>query len=339
MLQASARLLRLLTLLQSRSTWAGGELAGRLEVTPRTLRRDIDRLRALGYPIEGTTGLAGGYALASGASLPPLALDQDEATAVFVGLHVAAGTQITAAGTAAMRALAKLQRVLPPRMRRDLRVLQGAVVGLDARSRPLSLAHVTTLAAACNERLAVRLSYGDRTGAFTERLVEPYRLVRVGALWYLLAWDGSKRDWRTFRLDRMRAVGATRERFAARPLPAGDVVAYVARSIATAPHPHRAALLLHAAYADVQPRVGAFDARFEPVSATTCRMEVGAPTLDVLVARILWLGLDFTLVDASDDLRRHLPRVARRLDRALAHRRASSRSSAASPVPPSVVTR
>src|SRR5262249_38188228 len=157
-LQASARLLRLLMLLQARSTWAGSELAGRLEVTPRTLRRDVARLRNLGYPVEATTGIAGGYALAAGASLPPLMLGEDEATAVFIGLHAAAGTQITAAGTVAMRALAKLQRVLPLRMRHNLRVLQGSVIGLDVRSRPLSLTHVTTLAAACSERFMASIS-------------------------------------------------------------------------------------------------------------------------------------------------------------------------------------
>jgi predicted DNA-binding transcriptional regulator YafY len=318
MLQASERLLRLLTLLQSRSTWGGAELAERLEITPRTLRRDVERLRSLGYPIDGATGVAGGYALGPGAALPPLSLDEDEATAVFVGLHAAAGTGVTGAGTAAMRALAKLERVLPARLRKSLRTLQGSVVNLAVRSRPLSLASVSTLAVACSERLVTAITYTDRDGTATQRRVEPLRLVRVGALWYLLAWDPSKDDWRTFRLDRMAKVEAKTERFKARPPPDDDVVAYVTRSISSSPHAHRAKVLLHAAIEDVRPRVGAFDALFEPASAGRCTMDLGAPTLDVLVARILWLGVDFEILDSSDELRRHLRKVEKRLAAAVA---------------------
>jgi predicted DNA-binding transcriptional regulator YafY len=316
MLQASARLLRLLTLLQARSSWSGTELAQRLEVTPRTLRRDVDRLRSLGYAIEGAAGVAGGYVLGAGASLPPLSLDEDEATAVFVGLHTAAGAGVTGAGTAAMRALAKLERVLPTRLRKNLRTLRGAVSELGGRSRPFSLARIATLAAACSERRVTRIAYADRRGASTDRVVEPFRLVRVGTLWYLVAWDPSKGDWRTFRLDRMGDVEAKSDRFRARPPPEDDLVAYVARSIAVSQYACRAKVLLHAAIEDVRPRVGPFDAHFEPVSATTCAMDLGAPTLDVLVARILWLGIDFDVVASSGDLRGHLRIVAERLGRA-----------------------
>ncbi|MCL2450109.1 MAG: YafY family transcriptional regulator [Polyangiaceae bacterium] len=313
MLQASERLLRLLTLLQSRPSWAGTELAERLEVTPRTLRRDVERLRRLGYPIGGTAGVAGGYALGPGAALPPLSLDDDEATAVFLGLHASAGSGVTGAGTAAMRALSKLERILPARLRKNLRALQGAVVDLAVRSRPLSLTSVSTLAAACSERLVTRIAYSGRDGAATERLVEPLRLVRVGALWYLLAWDRSKDEWRTFRLDRMTRVEAKTERFKARRPPDDDVVAYVTRSISSSPHAHRAQVLLHAGIDDIRPRVGAFDALFAPASRGRCTMELGAPTLDVLLAKILWLGVDFEVLEASGDLRRHLNRVAKRL--------------------------
>jgi predicted DNA-binding transcriptional regulator YafY len=317
MLQAPERLLRLLTLLQSRPTWAGTDLAERLAVTPRTLRRDMERLRGLGYPVEGTTGVAGGYAMGQGASLPPLSLDEDEATAVFVGLHAVAGTEMNGAGTAALRALAKLERVLPARLRRNVRALQSAVVDLPVRQRPLSLASVGSLAGACHERLLTRIAYRGRDGAATERVVEPLRLVRVGSLWYLLAWDRAKEAFRTFRLDRIARVEVQRERFQARPPPEDDVVAYVTRSIAVAPHAHRAKVLLRVPLEALRSRVGAFDALFEAASESTCTMEVGAPTLDVLVARILWLGVDFEILAASDELRRHLPVVARRLSRAV----------------------
>jgi predicted DNA-binding transcriptional regulator YafY len=316
MLQGSGRLLRLLTLLQSRSAWAGPELATRLEVTTRTLRRDVDRLRALGYPIDATRGTAGGYALGPGATLPPLNLDADEATAVFVGLHAAMGTGVTGAGTAALRALAKLNRVLPSRLRRDCRALQGSVIELAVRSRPLSLASVSTLARACTERLVTHLTYVGRDGSRTDRLVEPLRIVRVGAIWYLVAWDPDKRDWRTFRLDRMATVEATTRRFGSRPPPDDDLAAYVTRSISSAPHACRATVLLHAPIEDVRPRVGAFDARFARASSRTCTMELGAPTLDVLVARVLWLGVDFEVLEGAAQLRGHLAALATRLARA-----------------------
>lgn len=316
MLQGSGRLLRLLTLLQSRATWAGAELAERLEVTPRTLRRDVDRLRSLGYPVDAARGVAGGYALGAGAALPPLSLDEDEATAVFLGLHAAAGTGVTGAGTAALRGLTKLRRVLPARMRQTLRALQGAVVELAVPSRPISITSVAALARACVERLVTRIDYSDRNGVATERRVEPLRLVRVGALWYLLAWDPTKEAWRTFRLDRITAVEVTSERFSARRPPDDDLVAYVTRALSSAPHRFRATVLLHARLEDVQPRVGAFDALFQRAPAGRCTMEVGAPTLDVLVARVLWLGVGFDVLDGPPALRRHLETLSRRLARA-----------------------
>jgi predicted DNA-binding transcriptional regulator YafY len=302
--------------LQSRPTWGGGELAERLEVTPRTLRRDVDRLRSLGYPIEGATGVAGGYVLGPGASLPPLSLDEDEATAVFVGLHAAAGTGVTGAGTAAMRALSKLERVLPTRLRKNLRTLRGSVLELGGRSRTLSLASVSALAGACSERTVTHITYAGRDGAKTERRVEPFRLVRVGSLWYLVAWEPSKEEWRTFRIDRIASVEPKSERFKARPPPGDDLVEYVTRSISSSPHAHRAKVLLHAAIEEVRPRVGPFDGLFTQVSESTCTMELGAPTLDVLVSRLLWLGVDFEIVTSSDELRRHLRTVAERLARA-----------------------
>jgi len=315
MLQASARLIRLLTLLQARSSWAGVELAERLEVTPRTLRRDVDRLRSLGYPVDGSTGVAGGYRLGAGAALPPLSLDEDEATAVFVGLHAAAGSGVTGAGSSAMRALSKLERVLPARLRKNLRTLRSSVLELSDRPRHLSLANVSSLAGACSERLVTRIAYVARDGVKTDRLVEPFRLVRVGALWYLVAWDPSKAEWRTFRLDRIARVTPQREHFKARPSPGHDLVEYVTKSLSSTAHAHRAKVLLRAPLDEVRPRVGPHDGLFVGVSDTTCTLELGAPTLDVLAARIIWLGIDFEVI-TSDALRLHLRKLEARLARA-----------------------
>src|SRR5580658_9818054 len=188
-LSASARLLRLLTLLQARATWSGADLSERLDVTARTLRRDIDRLRALGYPVESTTGVAGGYRLGEGASLPPLHLDEEEATAVFVGLHTAAGTDVTGADTAAIRALTKLERVLPTRLKRRLATLRTSVLRLADSAPSISLADVSTLAVACSERLVTRFGYAGHDGSpSNQREVEPHRIVHVGQRWYLIAW-------------------------------------------------------------------------------------------------------------------------------------------------------
>ena len=315
MLQASARLLRLLTLLQARASWTGAELAERLEVTPRTLRRDIERLRSLGYPIDGTTGVAGGYQLGSGAALPPLSLDEDEATAVFVGLHAAAGTGVTGASSSALRALAKLERVLPTRLRKSLRTLRSSVIELSDRPRHLSLANVAALASACSERLVTQIAYVARNGVRTERPVEPFRLVRVSALWYLVAWDRTKAEWRTFRLDRIARVEALQTRVKARTPPEDDLVAYVTKSLSSVGQAQRAKVLLHAPLELVRPRVGPHDGLFVRVSDTTCTLELGAPTLDVLAARILWLGIDFEVVH-SDALRAHLRAIEARLARA-----------------------
>jgi predicted DNA-binding transcriptional regulator YafY len=191
-LDASARLLRLLALLQARATWSGADLADRLEVTARTLRRDVDRLRALGYPVDSTTGVAGGYRLGEGASLPPLHLDEEEATAVFVGLHTAAGTDVTGADTASLRALSKLERVLPPRLKRRLATLRTSVLSLADHTPAISLADVSTLAVACSERLVTRFSYAGHRSASGHREVEPHRIVHVGQRWYLVAWDVPK---------------------------------------------------------------------------------------------------------------------------------------------------
>jgi predicted DNA-binding transcriptional regulator YafY len=296
-LDASARLLRLLTLLQARPTWSGGDLADRLEVTPRTLRRDIDRLRSLGYPVESTAGAAGGYKLGEGASLPPLHLDEEEATAVFVGLYTAAGSGV--ADSAALRALSKLERVLPARTKRKLATLRASVVKLADRTPSVSLAGVATLAAACSERLVTRFAYTGQSGQ-TQREVEPLRIVQAGRRWYLVAWDVQKQDWRTFRVDRIREPETTKARFAARTPPENDLVRYVTESLSQSPYSHRARVLLHSPAESLRDRVTAYEGILDRVADDRCVLRTGARSLESIALFVAMLGVEFEVIEPAE---------------------------------------
>ncbi|MFE4381512.1 helix-turn-helix transcriptional regulator [Streptomyces cyaneofuscatus] len=241
MTDTPARLLKLLSLLQTPREWPGGELAERLDVSPRTVRRDIDRLRELGYPVEASRGSLGGYRLVAGAAMPPLVLDDEEAVAIAVGLRAGAGHAIEGVDEASVRALAKLEQVLPSRLRHRVSALQNATVPLvrgdGATIDPQTL---TTLASAATGQEALRFSYRSGDGTETKRQVEPYRLVSTGRRWYLVAYDLLRADWRTFRVDRVSEPFATGARFTPRPLPMEggggaepeDAARYFARSMA-----------------------------------------------------------------------------------------------------------
>ena len=197
------RLLRLLSLLQLRRDWPGPELAARLEVDVRTVRRDIDRLRALGYPVSSTSGAAGGYRLEPGTDLPPLLLDDDEAVAVAVCLRTAAGGTVAGIEEAALRALAKLDRLLPTRLRGRAGALSAATVAMTGQRPVIDADDLAAIAAACRDHEVLRFDYRTNDGATSRRTVEPLRLVHTGRLWYLVAWDRDRGDWRTFRVDRI----------------------------------------------------------------------------------------------------------------------------------------
>ncbi|MFE2292621.1 helix-turn-helix transcriptional regulator [Streptomyces sp. NPDC059452] len=241
MTDTPARLLKLLSLLQTPREWPGGELAERLDVSPRTIRRDIDRLRELGYPVEASRGSVGGYRLVAGAAMPPLVLDDEEAVAIAVGLRAGAGHAIEGVEEASVRALAKLEQVLPSRLRHRVSALQTATVALTrgdgATIDPQTL---TTLASAATGQERLRFSYRSGSGTETKRQVEPYRLVSTGQRWYLMAYDLLREDWRTFRVDRVTEPFATGARFTPRPLPVEedgsgepkDAARYFARSMA-----------------------------------------------------------------------------------------------------------
>ncbi len=231
MVQTSARLLALLSLLQVRREWTGRELAERLEVGARTIRRDVDKLRSLGYPVEAAPGVAGGYRLGAGAELPPLLLDDAEAVAVAVGLRTAAGGSIAGIEETSVRALAKLEQVLPARLRRRVSALGDATSSFAVDGPRIDPELLATLAAACRDGHKVRFHYVTKDERAAERRTEPAAVVHSGYRWYLLAFDLDRDDWRTFRVDRIR--GRVREdgRGRRRPVPGGDAAAYVRRQL------------------------------------------------------------------------------------------------------------
>src|SRR4051794_32824603 len=229
----SSRLLTLLSLLQGRRDWPGSELADRLEVSGRTIRRDVERLRSLGYPVESMTGPAGGYQLRAGAAMPPLLLDDDEAIAIAVSLRTAAGGSVSGVEETAVRALVKLEQVLPAHLRRRVQALQRATQTLQVYGGPqVDPQCLTVLAAAVRDRERVRFAYTARDQAGSRREVEPHSLVNAGRRWYLVAWDRDRNDWRTFRVDRIAKLTSSGVRFTAREL---DATAYLQSSLRSYP--------------------------------------------------------------------------------------------------------
>ncbi|MFT3767616.1 MAG: YafY family protein [Minicystis sp.] len=318
MIQTSARLLRLLALLQSRRFWTGAELAERLEITERTVRRDVDRLRGLGYPVDATAGVAGGYQLGAGASLPPLLLEDDEALAVSLGLRTAAAGTVAGMEEAALRALAKLEQVLPARLRRRLGALRASVVPMHRAGPTVDPEVLAALASASRDRQVVEFRYGDIRARSSDRTVEPHGLVYTGARWYLVAWDLVRSDWRTFRVDRVAGKVTTGAPFVARPIPDGDLAAYVSRSVSTEAYTHRARVILDAPLAALAPRISPLAGRLERIDDQRCLLESGAQSLGSLALYIAQLGVDFEVIEPPE-LAAELHTLAARLTRA-AHR-------------------
>ncbi|MDF5752947.1 YafY family protein [Spongiactinospora sp. TRM90649] len=316
MLETSARLLRLLSLLQTQRDWTGGELADRLGVSGRTVRTDVERLRTLGYPVLATRGAVGGYRLGAGAALPPLLLDDEEAVAVTVGLRTASGGAIAGIEEASLRALAKLEQVLPSRLRRRVNTLQTYTVPVprDDAGPGVDPAILTVLAAACRDRERLRFDYQAHSGADTVREVEPYRLVNWGRRWYLLAWDIERADWRTFRVDRLRPRTPTGPRFTPRELPDDDVAAYVSRRASAAAWRYRARVTVQAPAEVVAERINPAVGTVERVDENSCVLHTGADTVETLGVYLGLLGADFH-VAGPPELLAHLRALAGRYAR------------------------
>ena len=320
----SGRLLQLLSLLQARRYWPGDELARRLEISGRTVRRDVERLRELGYPVQATTGPDGGYRLEAGTAMPPLLLDDDEAVAIAVGLRTSAGASVSGIEENSVRALVKLEQVLPPRLRRRVNALQSATA---TYSRPAGDTAVESellivIAAACRDKQRLRFGYEARDGERTRRLMEPDSLVNLGRRWYVVGWDCDRGDWRTFRLDRIDKLPTPGERFEPRPLPGGDPVAFVQRSARSVTYRHQARVILHASAEEVARRQRWLSDDLEPLGDDRCAYETSDDSLEWLALRIAFLGVDFDVVEPPE-LAEWCERVAARFQRAAGARSGS----------------
>lgn len=317
MTTTSGRLLELLSLLQARRDWPGAELADRLSVSARTLRRDVGRLRELGYPVRSLTGPAGGYRLHAGAAMPPLLLSDEEAIAIAVGLRTATRASVTGIEEAAVRALVKLEQVLPAHLRRRVAALGSATIVPPIGGPTVDPQHLTVIAAACRDFECLRFAYRSRDGAESRREVEPHSLVNLGRRWYLVAWDRRREDWRTFRVDRLERPAPTGVRFALRVLPARDAAEYVAKSRDAAPHRFEARVTLHVPAEEITGRVPAYWGEIVPIDAHSCEYRTGDDDLGWLALRVAMLGVDFE-VREPPELIDHLRVVAGRLERAAA---------------------
>lgn len=321
MLDTSARLLRLLSLLQAHRDWSGAELADRLGVTPRTVRRDVDRLRELGYPVNASPGTGGGYQLGAGAELPPLLLDDDEAVAVAVGLRTAAGQGIEGIGETSVRALAKLEQVLPNRLRRRVGALNAFTVPMLRGPQPSAVdpAVLTELAHLCRDSERLRFEYRDHEGASTRRTVEPHRLVCSERRWYLVAWDLDREDWRTFRVDRVTPRPPHGPRFAPRTPPAEDLAAYVSRGVSTRAYAAQAVIRLLVPLEEAAEAVSPTTGQLEAEGPGSCLLRTGAGSLDVMVIHVMLMGFEFEVLEPAElveAIRTAHGRLARSLARA-----------------------
>jgi predicted DNA-binding transcriptional regulator YafY len=339
MANTSARMLRLLSLLQTHRYWPGGELAGRLKVSERTLRRDVDRLRELGYPVDANRGVAGGYQLQTGATMPPLLLDDEEAVAITVGL--AAATGISGIEKTSARALAKLQAILPHRLRRQVEALRGAVsagpenTGSNVPDPEIEVGVLTAIAAAIRDREEIRFDYTDPARGTTPldprgaptthgrapkpewRQVEPYRLISWQRRWYLVGRTARTDVWSTYRLDWIRLRTPGGPRFTPVDLPGGDYTAFVLRDVAFKGWSVHTRIRVDAPAHEVLSRINPAVGVVEAVDDQTCVLVTGGDSVEIIAVYIGMLGLDFT-VDGPPELVAQLAVVGERYRRAVA---------------------
>ncbi|MER5467822.1 YafY family protein [Streptomyces sp. NPDC002685] len=316
-----ARLLQLLSLLQTPREWPGGELSERLGVSRRTVRRDIDRLRELGYPVQASKGADGGYRLVAGKALPPLVLDDEEAVAIAVGLRAGAGHAVAGVDEASVRALAKLEQVLPSRLRHRVSTLQAATTPLTSGDgASIAPETLTVMASSVAGRERLRFAYRSGDGTPSRRLTEPYRLVSTGRRWYLVAYDLDREDWRTFRVDRVTEPFATGTRFTPRDLPTGDAAEYLRQTMYRRQETYAFDVTFAAPADFVAARVPAWVGAPEPIDERTCRLRASASD------SVEWLAIRLAMVDCEFTVRepRELAEYVRDLGARLS--RAGSRS-------------
>ncbi len=317
-MSTTTRVLQLLSLLQNRRHWSGSDLCQRLEVSARTLRRDVDRLRDMGYPVEARRGVDGGYRLAAGAALPPLVLSDEEAVALAVGLQSAVQSgSVVGIEESSVRALSKVVRVMPPRLRGRVDALAAmtvpATMGADLPS--VDPGELTTIAQACRDSERLTFAYIARAGERSQRHVDPHRLVLLGRRWYLVAWDLERADWRTFRLDRLADAAGTGAHFPPRDLPAGDAAEFVRDRIGSLPTRHAVEVAVHSPAPVVADRVGRW-ATVEGLDNDRCLVRMTSESLDWAVLLLSSLEADFEVVappELLDFLRERVERFGRAL--------------------------
>ena len=302
MANTSSRMLRLLSLLETHRYWPGAELADRLQVSQRTLRRDIDRLRELGYPVQAQRGVTGGYQLAAGAALPPLLVDDEEAVALAVGLQAAAESAVEGIAESSVRALAKVVQVMPARLRRRVDALRTMTVpaswGAGGRVS-VDPGVLTEVAVACRDAERLRFGYTAANGQQTARHVEPHRLVSLGRRWYLVGYDLDRHDWRSYRVDRLARPEGTGARFRPRELPAADAAAFVRAGIGSVSAAYDVEVLIEAPAAAVRERIGRWST-VENAGPGRCRMRMTADSLDWPTMALGAVGADFEVVSPPE---------------------------------------
>ena len=312
MADTAERALRLLSILQSRRTWSGQELTDRLEVSERTLRRDIERLRTLGYRVDSTTGFYGGYELRAAANIPPLVFDDEEALAIAIGLIAASREPIIGIDEASLRALSKMEQVLPPRVRGHIGALQRSQTPPQGTWSTIPYETLTVVARACRDQEHMRFDYQSRSGAASERHVEPHRLVSLHRRWYLLAFDRDRDDWRSFRLDRIEDPRGTRIRFKPRPVPRDDASAYIEESF---PNRYKVVATLNASADRIARDYPPIADQVEPIDEQHCRYTSRGDSLQWLTINLIWLNVDFQ-IHQPPELVEHLAGLTARLGNA-----------------------
>ncbi|MFW0787470.1 YafY family protein [Gordonia sp. CPCC 206044] len=299
MLETSARLLALLTLLQARREWSGAELAERLSITTRTVRRDVDKLRELGYPVDATVGVGGGYRLGAGAEMPPLLLDDQEVLAVALGLNEITTGSVADMAEASAGALTKLRQVMPSRLRHRLDALTMEAVPREHRN-PVSGDVLSEIATACHRTERLRFDYRRGDGTESRREVEPYRLVRSGLRWYLVGWDLAREDWRSFRVDRMQPKTPTGPRFTPRPLPDGGATGYLERSLGAVFRKASARIRVHAPLDVVAPMVDDAWGTIEAGDDENCELTMFSSSLASLARWLHAFDAEFTVIGPAE---------------------------------------
>lgn len=301
MANTSIRTLRLLSLLQTHKYWPGTELAQRMGVSARTLRRDIDRLRELGYPVQAQRGVEGGYQLAAGAALPPLMVDDEEAVALVVALQGATQSVVDDVAESSLRALAKVVQVMPPRLRRRVEAIRAMTVAAGwpgASGAALDPAALTTIALACRDGERLCFSYTAADGTRTERTVEPHRMVSLARRWYLVAYDLTRQDWRSFRIDRLTGARGDGYRFRPRELPT-DPAEFVRRGMANIPRPYRVVVIVSAAAEVVRERIGRY-ATVSEIDSGHCRVTMSTDSLHWPILALGTAGADFRILEPPE---------------------------------------